>query len=370
MNRRQFLARGAVAAGVLTAPELLFAQPQTELGGVEGPLNLNWNENPLGPSPRAVAAASQAVAAGHRYPDALRGRLTDVLAEELDVATESIVLGNGSTEILQVVTQALASRRPTLVLAEPTFSILLRYQQPFDYRVERVPLDARHAHDLEAMGAKARGGPSLVYLCNPNNPTATLTPTEEIDECISGAGEDVFFLVDEAYCHYVEAPGFRSAIHWIEERRNVVVTRTFSKVYGLAGLRLGFGVAHPETAAWLRTFCPADNANGPALAAGVASVRDEQWLETSLDSNRRAKKETLRCLRELGLEALPSHTNFVMHRIEGPLDLYIARMRAEGIRVGRPFPPMLSYNRLTLGRPDEMKRFTEILRRFRRQGWI
>jgi len=372
MNRRDFLLRSSIGVAALASPFRVAARQarQIDLGGIDGPLQLNWNENPLGPSPAAQRAAAEAVAMGHRYPDAGREQLIEKLAVKHGIGTDSILLGNGSTEILQIVTQALSSRRPTLVMAEPTFSILLRYQRPFSYRVERVPLAADFAHDLEAMKAKAAKGPSLVYLCNPNNPTGTLTSSEKIDRWIGGSSEDVLFLVDEAYVDYVEDATFQSAAHWIAERPNVVITRTFSKVYGMAGLRLGYALAHPDTADWVRGFSPADNANGPALAAGIASIEDADWLQTSLDSNRRAKQVTLDCLREIQLEVLPSHTNFVMHRINGPLDLYIERMRSEGVRVGRPFPPMLSYNRLTLGTPQEMAQFCELLYEFRRRGWV
>lgn len=372
MSRRDLLVRGALACtalGVVPRAGWSSSAPVALGGRTDAVLHLNWNENPLGMAPSARRAAAEAVTVGHRYPDAWRSQLIEALAAQHRLATGSIVLSNGSTEMLQVVTQALAPRRPTLVLAEPTFSIVLRYQRPFEYRVERVPLDSRHAHDLEKMRSKATG-PSLVYLCNPNNPTGTLTPTKEIDRWLELAPDDVLFLIDEAYAEFVDDAAFHSAIRWVGERRNVVVTRTFSKVYGMAGMRLGYAVAHPETAEWLRSHTPTDNANGPALAAALVSLADEPWLAQSLESNRRAKEITVACLKDLDLEVLPSHTNFVMHRIQGQLDAYMARMREAGIRVGRPFPPMLSYNRLTLGLPEQMERFAAVMQDFRQRGWV
>ncbi len=373
MERREFIRQGAGALGVLTLipRSVLGAELDLSLGGADdGALQLNWNENPLGMAPTAQKAAAEAVAIGHRYPDAVRGQFLEALAARHRVGTDSVVLGNGSTEILQIVTQALAARQPILVMAKPTFSILLRYQRPYDYRIAQVPLDNRFAHDLEQMKAKAKAGPALIYLCNPNNPTGTLTPSKEVDRWIAESSEDVLFLVDEAYFDYVKDSSYWSASKWVGERENVVVTRTFSKIYGMAGMRLGYALAHPKTADWLRSFTPTDNANGPALAAGLASVEDERWLESSFESNRRAKQFTVSCLEDLGLEFLPSHTNFVMHRIKGQLDLYIGRMRQAGIRVGRPFPPMISYNRLTLGLPRQMEQFCRVLKDFRTRGWI
>ena len=373
MERREFIRQGAGALGALTLipRSVLGDELDLDLGGADdGPLQLNWNENPLGMAPAARKAATEAVAVGHRYPDALRGQLIEALAAQHRVCTDSVVLGNGSTEILQIATQAFAARQPMLVMAKPTFSIILRYQRPFNYQIEQVPLDDRFAHDLGQMKAKAKAGPALIYVCNPNNPTGTLTPSKEVDRWIAESGEDVLFLIDEAYFDYVKDSSYWSASRWVTERENVVVTRTFSKIYGMAGMRLGYALAHPRTADWLRSFTPTDNANGPALAAGLASVEDENWLEASFEANRRAKQITLSCLEDLGVEALPSHTNFVMHRIEGQLDLYIGRMRQAGIRVGRPFPPMLSYNRLTLGLPTQMEQFCGVLRDFRKRGWI
>ncbi len=373
MERREFLRHSAVSLGALSvAPRSIFGEaPVLKLGGAgDDPLQLNWNENPLGLAPVAQQAATEAVAFGHRYPDAVRGQFIEVLATKHRVETDSVVLGNGSTEILQIVTQAFAERQPRLVMARPTFSIILRYQRPFDYQVEQVPLDDRFAHDLGQMRAKAKTGPALIYLCNPNNPTGTLTPSQRVDRWIAESSNDVLFLIDEAYFDYVRDNSYWSASKWVRERENVVVTRTFSKIYGMAGMRLGYALAHPKTADWLRGFTPTDNSNGPALAAGLASIADDGWLETSFESNRQAKQITLSCLEDLGLEALPSHTNFVMHRIQGQLDLYIARMRQAGVRVGRPFPPMLAYNRLTLGLPEQMKQFAGVLREFREKGWI
>ncbi len=180
----------------------------------------------------------------------------------------------------------------------------------------------------------------------------------------------MLFAVDEAYHEYVEDPAYRSAVRWVRDRRNVVVARTFSKIYGMAGLRLGYAFAHPDTARRLAGALSIDNANGVVLAAATAAIADRDLLGRRRAVNDAARKIVCDCLDELGLAYLPSHANFLMHRVPGELGDYIRRMREHGIRVGRPFPPMLGYNRLSLGLPAEMERFTEVLRRFRRQGWV
>ena len=371
MNRRDFMRVGAALglAGLGRGPRLAAQELAPAAAGET--LWLNWNENAMGLAPAARQAALDAMSRAHRYPDAARQELIAALAAENGVAAESIVLGAGSTQVLQMIVLAASSPGTALVLASPTFEAMLRYQRPLAYRVEKVPLDGRFAHDLERMRARlGKGRPALVYLCNPNNPTGTLTPTGEIKAWIFEAPETVLFAVDEAYHEYVRSPGYTSAVRWVGERPNLVVTRTFSKIYAMAGLRLGYAVAHPETARRLGEFISVDNVNGVVLAAALAALRDRNLVPRSRATNERAKRITQSCLDELGLAYLPSHTNFLMHRVPGDLDAYRRRMQERGIRVGRPFPPLLGHNRLSLGLPEQMERFTDVLRDFRERGWV
>jgi histidinol-phosphate aminotransferase len=375
MNRRDFMRLGVVVGlvGAGRGPRPLAALQAAAVPApaeADDTLWLNWNENALGLAPTARKAIAEAVAVGHRYPDAFRDRLTAKLASRHGVSTDSVILGAGSTQVLQAIVLAAAAPGARLVLAAPTFEAVLRYQRPLGLRVERVPLDDRYAHDLERVLARAGDGPALIYLCNPNNPTATLTPSAEIDEAIDKAPENVLFAVDEAYAEYVRAPGFRSAVDWVEKAPNVVVVRTFSKIYAMAGLRVGYGIAHPETAARLRSYLSLDNVNGLGLAAALEVLEDPELVPRSRAINERAKEITQACLRELELTYLPSHTNFLMHRVPGDLGSYRQRMEERGIRVGRPFPPLTGYNRLSLGLPRQMERFAEVLRDFRQRGWV
>ncbi len=383
MNRRDLLRTGAVLglAGVGRAAPFWAAEPAQQAaleGGPEagpesdGTLWLNWNENPLGLAPAAREAAVAALGRANRYPDAARDRLIGALAARHGVGAAQVVLGCGSTEILQMIVQAFAAPDALLLLADPTFEAMGRYQRPHHYRIERVPLTAAHAHDVDRMREIARrhSGPVVAYVCNPNNPTATLTPAGILDAWIEEAPERVLFAIDEAYHEYVRAPGYRSAVGWVEKRPNVVVTRTFSKLYGMAGLRLGYAFAQAETARRLREFMSSDNANIVALAAAEAAIADTGLVERGRAVNETARKVACDCLDELELPYLPSHANFLMHRVPGDLETYVRRMREHGVRVGRPFPPMLGHNRLSLGLPEEMERFAELLREFRRRGWV
>jgi len=376
MNRRDFLRAGAVvgAAGIgrLAGPPAVIRAATTAPSEAKTSRTiwLNWNENPLGLAPTARRAVVEGIERANRYPDAIRDELVELLAARHGVETKNVVLGCGSTQLLQSIVSAATMPAATLVLADPTFEAMLRYQQPLSYRVERVPLDGRLAHDLEHMKAALGQGPGVVYLCNPNKPTATLTPSSEIDAWIEEAPATTLFAIDEAYFEYVVDEGYRSALHWIRSRPNVVVVRTFSKIYAMAGLRLGYAFAHEDTAKRLRLLTSLDNANALAIAAARACLEDPDLVPRSRAVNDESKRIAYACLEELGLEYIPSHANFFMHRVPGNLDEYIRRLRDQNIRVGRPFPPMDSYNRVSLGLPDEMEVWAETLRQFHKKNWV
>jgi histidinol-phosphate aminotransferase len=373
MQRRTFL-RSSIAAGLMgaggtaLAPRLIEAEPRRH---PEGPIRLNSNENPLGISPMARQAIIDGMVDANRYPRG-RGEVIAALATKHGMPGETFVIGAGSTEVLKMAVQALAAPSGALVLGEPTYEDAPWYAGPFDIQQVKVPLMADGAHDLERMrqAANAATGAVLVYLCNPNNPTGTLTPSADIDAWIESAPENMYFLVDEAYYDYVRDTRYWSALKWVPDRPNVIVARTFSKVYGMAGIRLGYAITHPETAQRVRRMRVRNNANHFATVAGLASLRDPDFVRRSLDVNERGKAILYACLDELGLAYVPSHTNFVMHRISGELQVYRQRMREMGIWVGRPFPPMLDHCRLSIGTPDEMETFAAVLRSFRQEGWV
>ena len=381
MRRRTFLRSGlaataAAAAGTLVPEPLLGARglPVPAPGRrarQDGVLRLNSNENALGPSESARRAIVDGLDHSNRYSYPAVAELLPRLATRHDVDEASIVLGNGSTEVLRMTVQAMVPPGGRVVVAEPTFEHVQRYAAPFGIDVIRVPLTADFAHDIGRMReAAAPAGATLVYVCNPNNPTGTLTPSREVESWIREARDDVVFLVDEAYFEYVDHPAYRSALPLALERPNTVVARTFSKIYGLAGLRVGYGLAHPALARRIAAFSGFSNMNQLGLRAARASLGDSGWVRRSLSANEEARRITYAALDELGLERLPSHANFVMHRVPGDVRDYRRRMAERGVRVGRPFPPMTGYNRLSFGLPEEMARFAEVLRGARREGWV
>lgn len=382
MERRDFLKFGAAAAGSSVLLPLLpgrgLAPTPATLGAAErpwdGPVRLSSNENPLGVPESARNAIVRGFGEAHQYPGSAMQALRRALARHHGVEPSGIVLGCGSTEVLQMAVQAWITPGLRVVLPEPTFEDVNRYVLPHAGQVEvvRVPLvPGSFAHDLPAMEAEARStsGPCVVYICNPNNPTGTLTPVEPVKDWIRRA-PDHLFLVDEAYLEFAEDPEYEPLDRWAWERPNVVVTRTFSKVYGLAGIRIGYAVAHPDTADRMRLFATPTNPGQPACLAALAALEDRAFVRRSLELNRRSRQIVLDVLDELELSNMPSHTNFVLHEIHGDLDLYRGRMADAGFLVGRPFPPFLGHNRVSLGLPDEMEGWAGALRGFRARGWV
>ena len=378
MDRRGFVSSG-LAAGIVGASTagvsfnaLLQRVPGLGVGKTlpNGDVRLSSNENPLGISPAAREALIEAIVDANRYPGGYRDPLLEELARYLSVDQNTLTLGFGSTEILQVVTQTFQGPNTPLIIAEPTFEDISDYQDTMPFEVVAIPLTRDLQHDVGRMREAASKRPSVVYICNPNNPTGTVTDSADLNAWIADAPETTTFILDEAYLEYVTDPRFEPGLKWIESRPNVVVVRTFSKIFGMAGLRLGYAVSHPTTAARLNEHTVQNSPNVLAGAAGVASLKDEGLVDRAIAVNEESKAITHATLDELGLEYLPTNTNFLMHRIHGDLDTYIGRMRETGLLVGRKFPPMLEWNRLSFGLPEEMDRWASTIKDFRQKGWI
>jgi len=377
MDRRGFVTSGMAAslAGLSSAGTLGTLLANTPGLGVgktlpNGNIRLSSNENPLGISPAAREALIEAIVDANRYPGDYKTPLVEELARYLSIKPENLTLGFGSTEILQIATQAFQGPNTPLIIAEPTFEDISDYQDTMPFEVVAVPLKKDLQHDVGRMREVASKRPSVVYFCNPNNPTGTITSSADIDAWIADAPETTTFIMDEAYLEYVTDQSFWPALKWIESKPNVVVVRTFSKIFGMAGLRLGYAASHPTTAMRLNEHTIQNSPNVLAGAAGLASLTDHGLVERSVAVNEEAKAIVHTTLNELGLEALPTNTNFLMHEINGELQDYIGRMREAGLLVGRPFPPMLGWNRLSFGLPNEMDRWADTVKGFRTKGWI
>jgi len=340
------------------------AVPEKEATGrsVRQPVRLNANENPLGPCPRAVVAMGAALAQACRYPFESGRELSEQIAALHGVGPDEVLLGNGSSEILELAVAASCSASRPLVAAEPTFEAVLLHAKAAGDKSLLVPLASDHGHDLPRMLAAA-SAPGLVYVCNPNNPTATLTPKAAVRELLRRAPRQTTVLVDEAYCHYVESDDYESAIPLVREHPNLVVTRTFSKVYGMAGIRLGYAIASAQTIEQLHRYQAFNDLNAVALAGARESLKDDEHVARCRRENRTVRSAALADLAALGYRALPSQANFFLVDLRRPAPPVIRALRDLGVAVGRPFPSVPNHLRVTVGTGEEMRAFGAAFRK-------
>lgn len=385
MNRRSFLTSSSLVIGGLSLSSFVSSAYANEtlknklVFNAENPLLLNFNENSLGMSQKAKQAIIDALPNAFRYPDDARSSLISELGKEFKLSDKHITLGNGSSETIQAAVQFVANKAQKegkavqLIVPDPTFNYAELYAEPLGVKIVKVPVDKTLAFDLATMQKKAQefDGISMVYLCNPNNPTAMLTPTAALTNWIKSAKENVFFIIDEAYAEFASTPEFTSAITLVEAGyKNLIVARTFSKIYALAGLRVGYGVAVPEVIANVDVFVSIDNTNTAGAVAALASLKDKAYVEYSRKSIDVSRQMVVDVLKELDIEYAPSYANFIFHKVKGDVKTYQNRMKEANIMVGREFPPALGWSRLTLGTPEEMSYFVSTLKAFRTKGWI
>ncbi len=327
-----------------------------------GTVRIDSNENPYGPSPKALEAMSDSQKIAARYPDALEEELAQALAKLHGVLPENVLLGCGSGEILRMADMAFLGQEKRVVAAEPTFEAVLAYARVTRSEAVKVPLTSDHRHDLVKMAEACDERTGLVYVCNPNNPTGTIVTREELRAFIGGVPTTATILVDEAYFHFVEDPRYASAFEWIGTTPNLIVVRTFSKIYGLAGMRLGYAVGTKGTVEAMGRHRIWSDTNASVLEAALASLEDGGHVPR----NRRAINETRRRLceetRKDGRAFIPSEANFVMIEVGSDVAPVIASLRNRGILVGRKFPSLPSWLRLSIGTPDEMRRFLAAFR--------
>ena len=330
--------------------------------GIAGAVKLASNENPLGPSPHALEAVRRALAGLHRYPDGTCFRLRSRLSEELGVEPRQLVFGCGADELLELVAKAFLGPGDECVFAWPSFAMYPIVARGMGATPVAVPLDAELVHDLGAMIDALTPQTRVAIVCNPNNPTGTSVGAEAFDRFAARLPDDVVLLIDEAYVDFARRPDFPDGLGWVARRPGTVVVRTFSKISGLAGLRVGFGVADPELAGYLERARHPFNVNVLAEAAALAALDDREHRERTVRGNAEGIAYLRRELAALGIETWPSEANFVLAR-PGP-GVYEFLLR-EGVIV-RPLGGfgLPEHVRITIGLPEENERLVKALRRW------
>jgi len=366
ISRRKFAQLlGAGAAAAVVRPRLSFAKPNqstaTSLTTGGNIVRLSSNENPYGPCPKALQAITDSFGLACRYPDENNNVLIDKLATLNNVDRSQILLGDGSGEILKLCAEIFTGpQNGKLVAADPTFEAILKHASANGAEVVKVPLTNTFAHDPPKMLAAAKGG--LIYVCNPNNPTASITPKNELRDFITKTPRETMILVDEAYFHFADSPDYETVIPLVKEHPNLIVSRTFSKIYGMAGLRCGYCVAQKETIERMRGNQMWDSVNCMALAAATASLDDPDHVPNGQRLNKEAKQFTTSELEKMGYKSIPSQANFIMFDCKRPVVPLIKAMKEQNIHVGRLFPTLPNHMRLTIGKKAEMEAFLAAFR--------
>lgn len=379
MSRRQWLQRsGAAAAGLalagaapssaaVAAPPASTVRPPFHPRDVQlardpdTAIRLSSNENPLGPSEAARAAMATSYDEACRYPYRAYPDLINAIAEREGVSPDHVIIGAGSTEVLCMAGAAYGLDGGEVVAADPSYKGLTRYAETMGAYVHRVPLDDTMTHDLDRMDRRTTGAVKLVFVCNPNNPTGTIVPADRLRRFCEAVSHRAVVFVDEAYYELMDDAHRASMVDVVRDGHNVIVARTFSKIYGMAGLRVGYGLARPDIVERLRPYSMG-SPNVLGLRAAVASLGDAAFRTMSRQKMAEARTFTYDLLDDLGLDYAPSQASFVFFRTGRPIDAVRAAMAERGVMVGRPFPPFTDWCRVSMSTMDDMQAFATALR--------
>ena len=354
MNRRQWLTAGAAAAaGLAFRPALSFAPRSMN------PIRLHSNENPYGPSAAAREAVMAAIAEANLYPNAAYSSLSRMIAQREGLTPDHVVVGAGSQEVLRMTAMAYGLADGEVLVAHPTYEGIEQHAATISAYVHRVPLDENLLTDLSTMDRRTTQSVDLVFICNPNNPTGTISPGETLKSFCEEVSRRSVILVDEAYYELVDDPEYRSMAGMVAAGHNVIVSRTFSKVYGLAGLRVGYALARPDIARRLRQYRSSSSLNILGVRAAIAAYQDQEFVSESRARIKASRSMATSRIREMGFRCPASHANFIFFHLGSDISAFQRKMEKQGILVGRPFPPYLDWCRLSIGTDEEMRVFLD-----------
>lgn len=328
--------------------------------GIRDSIKLASNENPLGPSPRAIEALSKSISRLNRYPDGSAFYLKKSLSMKLGVSTDEILLGNGSNEVIELAVRTFLAPGGEAISARPSFVVYATIVQSAGGKNIIVPLkDWRH--DLDAMANRITGKTKLVFIANPNNPTGAINTDAEMDAFMKRVPDNVLVVVDEAYYEYVTSHEYADSMKHFRQGRNILILRTFSKIYGLAGLRIGYGIANASIITEMNKVRQPFNVNSPAQAAALAALEDDEHVEKAKKINEEGKKFLYDELKSMNIDYVPTEANFIyiILRNKSAPQIY-----NELLKKGVIIRPMGSAEiRVTIGLPEENRRFIKELRK-------
>lgn len=361
-RRALFRQLGAGTAAAIGLPSLARADIDRTIDTIErgGPIRLDRNENPFGPSPRVLAAIREAASrkAG-RYPDAARAALRSVLARLHGVYIDQVILGAGSDEVLSMTLSAFAAGR-TVVAATPTYDRMLARARAVAANTVLVPVRFGGSYDLDAMASRVDGSTGIVYLCNPHSPTGSVMARRDLEAFIRRLPDTTHVLIDEAYHHYVgDSADYVSFLDVPMNDRRIIVTRSFSTVHGLAGLRVGYAIAQPGVAALIQG-AGTNTLSAIAATAALAALQEPEHTRAAIARNTDDRQEFYNQANARMLRVIDSHTNFVLLNTGHPAAEMVEHFRKNGVLVAGPFEGFDKHIRVSLGTPAEMREFWRV----------
>ncbi|MFZ5747852.1 MAG: pyridoxal phosphate-dependent aminotransferase [Pseudomonadota bacterium] len=357
---------GAASVGVAAAAAFP-CRADAFIGGAEVPLFgpapgialLSRNENPYGPSPKAVAAIGEWAGKGCYYADAGSRKLTEMIAERFGLTTDHVAIGSGSTEVLSAAAMAWAGKG-AILCPELFWDTTVLYAAKKGAKVKRVALGADLGVDLDAMAAAVTDDVGLVHICNPNNPTGMVLDGDALRAFVRKVSPKATVLIDEAYMELTDKPDYSSVASLVNEGLNVVVTRTFSKIYGMAGLRVGYAIGAPETIKTIQGYETSFGGNTAGLAAAIASYEDSAFTTFSKNRIVEARGMILDAVKKAGVSALPSQTNFLYVKV-ADADAVQKKMAAKGIHIRGAYGKWTQWSRVSTGKIEDVARYCAAL---------
>ncbi len=316
---------------------------------------LNSNENAYGMLPSAEKAALAAAPHANRYPEPWA--FVERVTAYHKVNQGQVIHGYGSSENIGMVIREFTSPTRKLITGSPTYELPAMHAKDLGVRVVTVPLTATYSHDLDAMLAKVGNDTGLVYICNPNNPTASITPRRDLETFLSKLPKDTYLVIDEAYHHFADSPDYVSFLDKPVDDPRLIILRTFSKVYGMAGMRMGYSVQAEAVTKRMSRWQVELNGNAVAIAAATASLDDDAAMRAAAARIISDRNEFVKQAAQRKLKVIPSQANFIMVETGRPVRQVIEHFRKQNVAIGRPFPPMEQYARISFGLPNEMERF-------------
>lgn len=360
-SRRQWLRQSSLTLAGLGIGADLFASIEKPFSPGSKPILLNSNENAYGPSPMARKAIMEVYIHSNRYPDDYLEGLKKKIADQWKVSADNILLGAGSSEIIGLACLENSRKQGHVLVGDPAYQVWNRQAESFGLTFNRVPLNKEKVHDLDKMLSSITNETNMVYICNPNNPTGTVNDINELKNFTEEAAKKTFVFIDEAYTEYANLP---SLADMAVKNKNILVAKTFSKIYGLAGARIGYAIAHPDMVNTLAQHQPWQDAaiSVVSAAAASASLEDTTFVQQCKENAAKAREICYHTFNQLNLDYIPSQTNFILFNIDTIQKDFVKEMQAQNIYV--QFRPHFGgkWSRVSMGTVEEMKQFCDVLK--------